>query len=688
MNGNERTMRMFFEPEETEEFEAAKELLGRRFERWARGEGHTGAAFVVGAAMDFRRHSIDGRLGFWTAGLVRDFLLNWIPLRVSATAEDMARVPEELRSLLRYLHHVELADPACAPLPELEAALDAAAVEFPDAMADESRFGLAKFWTMRAMAAGIDPSDGEAVMRFSQRADVDTELLDQIVERQLRDGGNAAGQAPPQLPITLPVDTELADAAACGPLVERIRALVGWVGESGRPLTTSGNIKLADARELVELLHTDDTLDPAIGARTFRTKSSTELNHLTLIVELAKKARLVRVVKNRLVRIARARRLFNDPLALWGRLFTAICEARDAVVPPDRYFGPSLLYFDYDETIPDMLNSIYGMPESMPVLRLEEPIWQEARETYTIDDAEPRQREAWRDMLHRDLLRALAALAELGAVELSVGNPDPVFSMDLDDDPEPDAPSMPVPDEARKRLRDALAPGADPVDLARLTPLGHHAVHRRLLDSGRYAPIVGELTGAGPAELLGTVAEHYTSTTGNGEITRWVAARGGENDAMPQLLDAVRRCPFRARAAAMFDVLTATRADRVGWLRALRTDGQLGPLVVNQLVRDGEIEVDELGESEGLRGIAEQFIQLLETGGQQAVEQVLGSMPAPEREDIRNAVLRSAHPDTTALDELCELAAPPQRPANVHPLAGPHRRRPASRPRKSRGRKR
>lgn len=307
---------------------------------------------------------------------------------------------------------------------------------------------------------------------------------------------------------------------------------------------------------------------------------------------------------------------------------------------------------------------------------------------FTIDDAEPQHREVWRDMLHRDLLRALAALAELGAVELSVGTPDPLFTMDLGEDAEPDAPSMPIPDDARARLQEALAPGAEPVDLASLTALGHYAVRRRLVDVGRYAPVVGELTDAPPAQLLGTVAEHYTPETGNDEIVRWIAARGGDNDAMPELLDAVKRCPFRTRAAAMLSVLAATRTDPTGWLRDLRTDPRLGSLALNQLVRGNEIELDGLDESEGLRGMAEQFIQVLETGGVQALEQTLGSMPDGEREDIVNAVLRSGHPDITALDEIRELTAPQQHSATVHPLVGLHGRRPTPRRGKPRGRKR
>jgi hypothetical protein len=76
-------------------------------------------------------------------------------------------------------------------------------------------------------------------------------------------------------------------------LAGQVRAFVNWVG-TGRKLTQTGRITLADARRLVEELGTDDEIDPTIGDRVFRTTSSQELPHLTLVVEWAKSARLVR----------------------------------------------------------------------------------------------------------------------------------------------------------------------------------------------------------------------------------------------------------------------------------------------------------------------------------------------------------------------------------------------------------
>ncbi|WP_328764031.1 hypothetical protein [Streptomyces sp. NBC_00272] len=70
-----------------------------------------------------------------------------------------------------------------------------------------------------------------------------------------------------------------------------MRELVGWI-DGGRKLTQTGRLTLADARILVELLDTGEQMDPVIGDRMFRTKSSEEPYHLNLLVEWSKAAGL------------------------------------------------------------------------------------------------------------------------------------------------------------------------------------------------------------------------------------------------------------------------------------------------------------------------------------------------------------------------------------------------------------
>jgi len=125
---------------------------------------------------------------------------------------------------------------------------------------------------------------------------------------------------------------DLEAAAEHTVLTGQIRSLVTWVG-SGRRLTQTGRIGLADARHLVELLGTGDTIDRAIGDRVFKTKSSEELAHLTRIVEWAKAARLVRVTGTRLVPVKKNAALPDRPLDLVMAMLEAYPKLGKSLFP-------------------------------------------------------------------------------------------------------------------------------------------------------------------------------------------------------------------------------------------------------------------------------------------------------------------------------------------------------------------
>lgn len=650
-------MRIYFEPEDAEAFEAAKDLLTRRCMAWATGQGHSVDPFVLGAVLDFRHRSIDGRLGYWTTGLVEQFLLSHAPRSLSIAARDVGGVPETLRLFVQYLSVVELGDPTGDPLADVEAAIAKVGAEFAAAMADERNFGLAKFWVMTATRHGVDPTDGRAMDRFfddvrAGRVDYDDDVLAHVAARHAEDGGGWPERAVVQLPVSLPVESELAAVAELTPIVVRLRALVGWVGD-GRALTATGNIKLGDARALVTLLDTGDILDPRIGERVYRTQSSTDLPGLTSVVELAKEVRLVRVVKNRLVRVAKAAPLLRDGLALWTAAFDAL-PALDLLVRSRSWVAEHTRMLDsiLDDVLPDVLNTVYGLPEPMPVIRLVESVWAACAEAFNLDALGATAVTPWREGVGADLRRLLGELAEFGAVELTVAQPDAVYRADLDSD-EP----TPLSPDAQDRLRAALAPDAGPVELVSLTPLATRAVRARLRREGRYAPLVGELSEAEPAQLLGMIAEHYSPETATSEIAAWLAAHGGWERGLHQLLDGVRSCPFRTRATAMLDVLAQSVPDRSTFLHGLRADQQLGPIVVQMLIDDGEITLDELDQEEGLRAMTEQFIHLLEIGGAEAVGSALAEIPTGQARDMMAMLLASGHPDQTGLDELRTLAS-------------------------------
>ena len=51
-------------------------------------------------------------------------------------------------------------------------------------------------------------------------------------------------------------------------MAARVTTLTRWVG-TGRKLTQTGRLTMADARDMVSLLDTGDGIDPVIGGKTF-----------------------------------------------------------------------------------------------------------------------------------------------------------------------------------------------------------------------------------------------------------------------------------------------------------------------------------------------------------------------------------------------------------------------------------
>ncbi|MEV7806012.1 hypothetical protein AB0O28_23995 [Microbispora sp. NPDC088329] len=651
-------MRTWFEPHEDEEFEAAKDLLVRRCLVWAGERGMAADPLVLGAALDSRHRSVDGRPAYWDEAQVRRFLLEWIPRYVTAPRHELDTAPESLLTLLRYLAAKGLRDPRGGAPAELERAVQDAVADYPAALDDPARMGLAKFWAQTALDNGIDLTDHKALERLPRDVEAgqvpyDAEALDSVVEARLARPHLDEQRAFPQPPLALPPARELAEAAARSEVVRRLTALADWVGGEGRTLTEAGNLRVADARELAGLLGT--------GEEDLEWRSAAELPGVGLMLAWAKRARLVRTAKGRLLRVAKAAPLLRDPATLWSRAFEAYFELGPDMSPP------SMLWPAFDELMPDVLNSVYGMASPMPVARLEETVWLVCQD-YVPSGRVPE--EIWRDRIGQDLTRALEVLAELGAVELSHGVADGLYSSDLtgdlpgdelsDDDPTGDD-GLPLPGEARARLLRRLA---EPGLLVRLTPLGARAMRERMLAAGRDAPLIGELADAPAAELLGVLMQHYPPGAAARELDGWLAAHGGD---VGPLLDAVRACSFRTRAAAMLSLLTEIHPGLRSMLPGLRTDPVLGPLVLLELSERGEPGADDLGAEEHLRVTTEGVLGLLEIAGPEKVLEQLRAMAGPNALALVEAMAGSGHPAGESMEELRRLVLDRMR-APAHPF--------------------
>ncbi|GLW99652.1 hypothetical protein [Microtetraspora sp. NBRC 16547] len=663
-------MRTYFEPEEIEEFEAAKDLLIRRCLAWADEHGMSADGMVLSAALDSRHRSRDGRLAYWDPRQVRRLLLEWIPRYVVAHRDVLDAAPESLLTLLRYLAASGLRDPRGATLAELEAAVAAVGAEYPAALADPLRQSIGKFWAQTALDNGVDLTDGRAFGRFQRdieagRVRYDSDVLDKLVRGRFLAPELDEERAFAQLPVTLPPPAELAEAAARSASARQLAVLAEWVGAEGRPLTTTGNLRLADARELAELLST--------GEQELKVRSSTEMPRVNLMLSWAKKARLVRVAKGRLLRVAKAAPVIRDPEALWRRAFEAFFELGTAIgAPASAWAGSSMLVERFDEILPDVLASVYGMPSPVPVIRLQETVWLACEGQFWLDLREDPQREIWRRQVDRDLVAALEALSDLGAVELSHGVADETYSSDLGDHLGEEERTLPP--EVCARLLSHLA---EPGLLVRLTPLGVRAMRERMLAEGRHVPLVGEMADASSAELLGVLAEHYTLETSATELEGWLSVHGRS---VESLLDAIRACPFRTRAAAMLATLVEVRGRSM--MAGLRRDPVLGPLAVTALLDAGELALEDLTPEEHLALMTEGLLALLELSGPEEVVQQLTEMAGKDALGAIEAVLNSGHPAEVSMRELRTLVAEPMR-ARTHRLRRVPSPAPGSRGRRS-----
>jgi hypothetical protein len=205
------------------------------------------------------------------------------------------------------------------------------------------------------------------------------------------------------------------DLAAKSELVERVRMFAEWVN-TGRKLTQTGRVTLADARTLVTLLGTDDVIDPVIGDRVFRTRSSEELLDLMLVVECAKVARLVRKTGQRLVPVKKNQALLDDPQALWLALFTGFDQLGRAFLPPG--FSESLFRREFAGGSRAALLSLYSADGTVAIKSLCTTVWSVVSEPYVLDDVTDLQLEHLRASNDRDTERALEVLRRLSAVTI------------------------------------------------------------------------------------------------------------------------------------------------------------------------------------------------------------------------------------------------------------------------------
>jgi hypothetical protein len=201
----------------------------------------------------------------------------------------------------------------------------------------------------------------------------------------------------------------------------RVAEFTRWVAggpATGRKLTQTGRLTMADARHLVERLATGDVIDPVIGDQTFRTKSSEDLTGLHITLEWARAAGLVRRRGNTLVAVKKHAGLVDRPADLLTRMVTTLGDLGMAVCPPG--WGQSILHDDFPTGVQLLLTAMDLHPDGVDVQAVIDQLWARLSPQYRTTDLTAQQLDGWRLCLARDVWRTVELLAGTGLVTMDL----------------------------------------------------------------------------------------------------------------------------------------------------------------------------------------------------------------------------------------------------------------------------
>ena len=210
--------------------------------------------------------------------------------------------------------------------------------------------------------------------------------------------------------------TDFEAAAQRAKLTGQVRSFLDWLGE-GRKLTQSGRIGMADARYLVEFLGTGDVIDPEIGGTVFKTRSSEELRYLTMIVEWAKAARLIRVTGIRLTPVKKNAALAGDPLDLVPAMLAAYSKLGKTLFPRGTW-RQSTVGDEFTDISEELLTALLASTAPCPLTTLSDTVYDMIAARYTLGRLTEQQHDFLRRTIVVDIRIAMSALHILGIVTL------------------------------------------------------------------------------------------------------------------------------------------------------------------------------------------------------------------------------------------------------------------------------
>jgi len=547
-------MRMVFTGADPEEFAEVAQRVLAEFEAWSETRERTVHLFVVDAVLN-QRFETDGLLGRWTAPALRSLLLTWFPRRVTLAEAEHATVMETVEAFLDFLDDSDLLDDRSEPIGTLREHLREIGPDFFAAMRQPENYGMAKFWATKMLESGVDPEDQDAASAFIDevrggRIPVDDAVLAVIAERHQEGDPDLPPQAPSAV-FDLPPEEEQRELAADTKISTQLRDFVDWIGE-GRALTTKGNLKLADARELITLLGTRDVFNRN------HTRTSERLMGVSGIFELAKTIRIARVAKGRLLKVKSAAKLLADPLKLWEAAF----DRMDLLEAP-LY---SLYPVDDDMVFP-ILAGLFTSPIPLPA-----PILLTMLQETSLNP-----------VTDSSLDREAQLLADFGLLELREATGEELLDLE------------------EFMLEESLSVNNFTRQIFALLPLGQRAVRDLFAESGASVTTVEQLVEETAEVLVARLAEMAQETFDKG-VAGWLAARS-VTQACAELRALAARTDDSGHRMVALRLLSTCGEEGIAAMLDLRNHSMAGPSAAGWLVSAGVLGGDELSRREVVFGM-------------------------------------------------------------------------------------
>lgn len=560
-----------FGPEDGAAFEAERDRLIASFSR----SGGAGFEHVAEQVLDFKWNYLDGDLRHWSVEDVEEILFHLYPAKVVIDAESIAEVPAGFAALLRFVGHDQPDHEP--PLAVLAEAVERSASKFIAAMNDEDNWSFGKRMWSTALGEGVDLSDEAAVGQwmagFNERSLAER---DQILGKLPSAQSLGAALIGPLPPVVLAPDEELQAIAAGTVLVRRLIALVAFVGE-GRAVTDRENLKLADGKELVTVLGTNDRFDEQIGDRVFKTVSSEDLGGVDLIYRVALASRLLEIDRRK-VRPGPNAGWVESPLDLAYGAFLALVR----LVGPTQYryrkdhYGFGWFAEELDAQLPSMLLELYRSRDPYEIDELAAAAWDRLLDVYDLSDVPADKLERHRGYVDSALRLAFDLLAELGIVTIAG-------------------------EVCTPRQHIGFDRSGGTVELA---PLGLWAV-QRMVSRVTDAPIAGALRAVPAAELL-RAASDLPGDVALVELDAWIDHHG--EWAAAELCEALRTADETGRGLA-FRALLRIGPPASDAVAALADDAELVEFVTVFRVDTLAAAPDEMDRA----GDPEAWVRLLHT---------------------------------------------------------------------------